>query len=104
VRPLATVHTYTFRYDDNVQYMISLAWVLAYDGGPVIPGSDMTGSAVRWVSVDEVERGDLYVLVPRYLPWMFRRAVELYRTLKDRPPDELQPPLAAMTRNKYGPS
>lgn len=101
VRPLGTIHTYTFRYDDNVQYMITTAYLLAYGGGAVIPGDDMAGSEARWFTLDEIESGALQIIVPQTQHWMFRHAIELYRMLKDRPAVELQTMFDANTRNKY---
>lgn len=101
VRPLGALHAYTFRYDDAVQHMISIAYLLAYEGGEVIPGDDMRGSAVRWVSVDEIERGAVSIEVPTGQPWLFRRAIDLYRLLRDQPPVTLQPAFDESTRNKY---
>jgi ADP-ribose pyrophosphatase YjhB (NUDIX family) len=34
VRPLGTVHAYAFSYDQKVQYMISICYLFAYEGGP----------------------------------------------------------------------
>lgn len=101
-RPLATLHTYTFRYDDNVQYMISIAYLLAYEGGEVVPGDDMADSQYGWFSVDEIESGTMEIIVPQKQHWLFRRAVTLYRALKDEPAVELQPHFDANTKNKYG--
>jgi ADP-ribose pyrophosphatase YjhB (NUDIX family) len=44
VRPLRTIHAQTFHYDENVQYMIAIYYLLAYEGGEVVPGDDMQGS------------------------------------------------------------
>ncbi len=101
VRPLGALHAYTFRYGDAVQYMISIAYLLAYEGGDVMPGDDMRGSAVQWVSVDDIERGALPVMVPTGQPWLFRRAVDLFRLLREQPPVTLQPHFDASSRNKY---
>ena len=103
LRPLGIVHAYTFRYDDNVQYMISLCYLFAYEGGPVEPGDDMAGSAIHWASVDEIESGALSIYVPEHSPWLFRRAVELYRLWHAHPPLALQPPFTVMKQPKYKP-
>ena len=81
-RPLGIVHTYTHRYDEAVGDMISICYLFAYEGGKVIPGDDMTGSAVRWASPDEIESGEVEVFVPRQT-WVYRRAVELHRAWRD---------------------
>lgn len=49
VRPLGTVHAYTFRYDSIVQHMLSIAYLLAYEGGTIQPGDDMAGSTIHGV-------------------------------------------------------
>ena len=90
VRPLGLAHAYSFAYDPTLPYCLSFAWVLAYEGGEVIPGDDMAGSEVRWLSVDELESKEFKILVPRDYPWLFKRAVELYRLWKDQPSVALQ--------------
>jgi ADP-ribose pyrophosphatase YjhB (NUDIX family) len=103
VRPLGTLHTYTFRYDPTIPYMVSIAYLFACEGGTVRPGDDMAGSASRWFNVAEIASGQYEILVPRHQPWLFERAVLLYRLLKDAPPVEQQPDWAALgIRNKYG--
>jgi 8-oxo-dGTP diphosphatase len=91
VRPLGALHVQTFKYDDNVQYMIGIYYLLAYDGGEVQPGDDMRGSQFRWWSLDELAREDVRIDVPPGQKWIFERAIELYRLWKDQTP-ELQPP------------
>jgi ADP-ribose pyrophosphatase YjhB (NUDIX family) len=101
-RPLGVIHAYTFRYDDAVSHMISIAYLCAYEGGEVVPGDDMAGSAVRWWSLSEIEAEQPTIVAPGSpdLRWLLPRAVELYRELKDRPPAVLQPDLSSM-KNKY---
>ena len=93
VRPLGTVHVATFRYDDNIQYMIDICYLLAYEGGEVCPGDDMAGSAYRWWSLEELTDEAVKLLVPSdHQKWLMRRAVELYRLWKTETV-ELQPEL-----------
>jgi 8-oxo-dGTP pyrophosphatase MutT (NUDIX family) len=101
VRPLGTVHAYTYRFDDSAQFMISIAYLLAYEGGEVIPGDDMTGSEVRWMTVEELTDGRVDVIVPQDQAWLYHRALELYRLWKDQSPALLQPVFDETTRNKY---
>src|SRR5262245_36029735 len=54
VRPLGTVHAYTFYYDDRLQYLLSVCYLLAYEGGEIQPGDDMYGSQAHWWSLDEL--------------------------------------------------
>ncbi len=100
VRPLCALHVYSFRYDDIVQYMVSIAYLFVYEGGAVVPGDDMAGSEYRWLNLAEVNSGTYDIIVPRKQPWLFQRAVELYRLLKDAPPVEQQPDWTGI-RNKY---
>ena len=101
VRPLGTLHAYTFRYDDDVQYMISIAYLLAYEGGEVLAGDDMAGSEIQWMSLAELESGEVDIIVPQAQPWLFRRAVDLYRLWKGAADVMLQPHFDETTRNKY---
>jgi ADP-ribose pyrophosphatase YjhB (NUDIX family) len=101
VRPLGTVHAYTFRYDEAVQYMISIAYLVAYEGGPIEPGDDMLGSQYRWWRLDELLNEQVKLIVPRDQKWMAARAIELYRLWKDQPVD-LQPMMDPSARTKYG--
>ena len=79
VRPLGTVHAYTFRYDSKVQHMISLCYLVAFEGGQICPGDDMEGSDFRWWRLEDLEKENVALLVPRDQKWIARRAVELYR-------------------------
>lgn len=102
-RPLGLVHAFNFAYDPTVPYVISLCWVLKYEGGEVIPGDDMRGSDVHWFTVEELESGDYDIVVPRDVPWIFRRVVDLYHLYKNGPTVELQPEIdPSQARPKYG--
>lgn len=101
VRPLGLVHAYMFPYDEHVSHVFSMVYLYEYLGGEVIPGDDMVGSEVRWFSIEELESGDYPTIAPSGIPWIFRRAVELYRLLKDQPDVTLQPHFVA-TKPKYG--
>jgi len=83
VRPLGTIHAQTFHYDENVQYMIAIYYLLAYEGGEIQPGDDMQGSQYRWWSLAELEDEHVKVDVPPGQKWILQRAVELYRLWKD---------------------
>ncbi len=88
VRPLANLHTSSFHYDDAVGRLISVAFVLAHEGGQVVASDDMAGAKVHWASLEEIESGQLKVVVPQQ-KWMFRRALRLYRMFKDEPAVDL---------------
>jgi 8-oxo-dGTP pyrophosphatase MutT (NUDIX family) len=92
VRPLGTVHASSFHYDEKVEYMLSLGYLMAYEGGPVEPGDDMAGSVYRWWSVGELEDEAARLIVPPGQKWLIERAVELYRLWQGREV-ELQPAL-----------
>ncbi len=92
VRPLGTAHVSTFHYDDNVRYMLSISYVMAYEGGEVVPGDDMTGSLHRWWSADELMSERAKIIVPPDGLWLIKRAIELYRLWRGQTV-ELQPPL-----------
>jgi ADP-ribose pyrophosphatase YjhB (NUDIX family) len=99
-RPLCAIHATTFRYDESVPYMISIFYLMVYEGGEVVPGDDMQGSEVRWMSVEEIESEDYEIIVPVEQLWIYRRAVDLYRVLKDAP--EVQQEAPKNRKNKYG--
>jgi ADP-ribose pyrophosphatase YjhB (NUDIX family) len=84
LRPLGTIHAQTFHYDANVQYMIAIYYLLAYEGGEVLPGDDMQGSQYRWWSVEELEGDQVNIVVPPDQKWILKRAIELYRLWKDQ--------------------
>ena len=100
VRPLGTLHASTFHYDENVQYMVSLCYLMAYEGGQVQPGDDMAGSRFRWWSLEELADESVRVIVPPDQKWLVRRAVELYRLWKGQAV-ELEPEPSLAARNKY---
>lgn len=79
VRPLGTVHVSAFHYDEQVQYMLSIAYLLAYEGGEVQPGDDMAGSQYRWCSLEQINSGEVELIVPPGETWLLARAVDLYR-------------------------
>jgi ADP-ribose pyrophosphatase YjhB (NUDIX family) len=85
IRVLGTVHSWTYRYDDAVTHMLSLAFVASYDGGAVVPGDDMAGSEARWASLDEVRSlSSSSALIPEDL-WLFERALECFDLWVDGP-------------------
>ena len=90
VRPLGVVHVQTFHYDENVRFMVGIYYLMAYEGGKIVPGDDMAGSACRWWSLDELDDDNLH-RHPTFIPWMLRRAIDLYRLWKDDPERPLQP-------------
>lgn len=84
VKPLGIIHANTFRYDDNSQFMLSLNFLMKYEGGEVIPGDDMTGAGVHWMDLEELAifEGKLYP--PSHRKWIRERVIKLFRLWKDR--------------------
>ncbi len=82
VRPLGTVHVSTFHYDQHAQYMLSISYLMAYQGGEVQLGDDMQGSQYRWWTLDDLAEAQVQVLIPPHGKWLLQRAVELYRLWK----------------------
>lgn len=101
VRPLGAIHIETFHYDQNVQFMLSLSYLVAYEGGEVRPGDDMVGSEFRWCNLEEIMDEAFPLLVPPR-KWVIQRAIELYRLWAGRPVgvEELQPVVGSDTRDK----
>jgi ADP-ribose pyrophosphatase YjhB (NUDIX family) len=83
IRPLGTVHVSTFHYDEKVQYMLSVGYLMAYEGGEVQPGDDMEGSEYRWWSLEELADEEVRIIIPPGGKWLIRRAVDLYRLWKE---------------------
>lgn len=79
VRPLGTVHVSTFDYDEHVVNMLSVGYLLAYEGGNPKPGDDMSGSEFRWWGLDELASPKVELLIPPGEKWLVERAVSLYR-------------------------
>ncbi len=79
VRPLGTVHVSAFHYDENVRYMLSVAYLFAFESGEIQPGDDMEGSEYRWWSLAEITSEDVELIIPPGEKWLIARAVDLYR-------------------------
>ena len=89
VEPLGGVHAYTVPFDEVVTHLTSSCFLLRFVGGAVVPGDDMAGSGVEWMTAAELSTGG--VVAPGNVPWIFERALELDRLWVGDPP-ELQPP------------
>ncbi|MBK8902200.1 MAG: NUDIX hydrolase [Anaerolineaceae bacterium] len=86
VRPLTVLHSQSFHYDDKVPLMVGIYYLLRYEGGEVIPGDDMAGSAFRWWGVDDLEKALANQAITLHKSthlWQLRRAAKLYRLLVD---------------------
>lgn len=98
VRPLTVLHSQSFRYDDNVPFMVGIYYLLLYEGGRIVPGDDMTGSDFHWWGLDELETAVTNQNATLHRSthlWMLRRAVQMHHLLKDDWVETavLQPPL-----------
>ncbi|MFZ1397186.1 MAG: NUDIX hydrolase [Candidatus Promineifilaceae bacterium] len=98
VRPLTVIHSHTFHYDENVPFMVGIYYLLRYEGGQVVPGDDMAGSAFKWWDLAELETALAHQEATLHLSthlWMLRRAVELNRFFAEGWGETavLQPPL-----------
>ena len=93
VRPLGTAHTSSFWFDQTVGYLVSILYVMAYEGGDVSPGSDMAGSAWRWETIANIQSGRIVVNVPHQV-WTLERAVQLSTLWRNDP----APPLESWPR------
>jgi class 3 adenylate cyclase/8-oxo-dGTP pyrophosphatase MutT (NUDIX family) len=82
IRPVGLVHTYLYRFDSAIPAMLSIDYAATYLGGDVVPGSDMAMSDIRWAGIDEIERGEVSLVVPTQ-PWLIRRAVAVHTLLKN---------------------
>ena len=76
VRPLGTVHVSAFHYDERVRYMLSVAYLLAYESGEI---QHMAGSEYRWWNLDEMASEEVELIIPPGEKWLLARAVDLYR-------------------------
>jgi ADP-ribose pyrophosphatase YjhB (NUDIX family) len=94
VRPLGVVHAHSFHFDAQVPYMISIHYLLAYEGGVVQPGDDMRDAHYCWWSLEELAAAPIRFHPSTHL-WILQRAVALYRNWKDQPAVPLQPHLVA---------
>ncbi len=101
VRPLGVVHASTFAYDALVTHVISVTFLMAHETGEVVPGDDMDGSRVRWVTVDEIESERLRLVPPLDQPWLRQRTIDLYRLWQPAPDVHLQEPLSGTGWNKH---
>lgn len=90
VHPLGTVHVSTFHYDQQVRYMLSIAYLFAYRGGEVQPGDDMQGSEYRWMSLEEINQDQIELIIPPGEKWVLARAVELFRLWLNENTNELK--------------
>lgn len=82
IRPLGVFHAATFHYDSLVRYVVSIHYLFAYEGGPLVPGDDMADAEARWWAPEAlVAAGEL--LHPSTHLDLLRRAVQVYPLWKE---------------------
>lgn len=89
-KPLGVIHASSFHYDQNARFMLSVVYVMAYEGGEVRPGDDMSDE-FRWLSLEEIKAHTPRVTIPMY-DWLFEDALVNFRRWRHRDV-ELQAPL-----------
>ena len=65
--------------NDGPVAMLSVAYLLAFEGGEIQPGDDMERSEYRWWSLDEMVTDDVELIIPPDQIRLLARAVDLYR-------------------------
>jgi len=93
VRPLGCVHAETFAYDAHVSRMISAVFVMAYVGGPVVPGDDMASSQYQWLTPAEIAQQEINLLAPMDQTWLVVRVQQVAKLWWDEN-HRLQGPLS----------
>jgi 8-oxo-dGTP pyrophosphatase MutT (NUDIX family) len=76
LRPIATVHAYTIGYKPGVD-LVSVVYLVAYDGGPIVPGDDAVGLTPRWFGRFRLAELDERIRVPNE-PRILDRALALW--------------------------
>lgn len=76
LRPLSTVHTYTIGYEPGVD-LVSVVYLVAYDGGEVVPSDDATGKIPHWLGRFRLAELDDRIVVPNE-PRILDRALALW--------------------------
>lgn len=87
ITPLGVVHTLSFQYDDAIRDMISILYVMRFDGGAVVPGDDMLGAEYQWWDIDHIGQNIDKISKPEKQLWLFQRALDLFRLYRDETQD-----------------
>ncbi len=87
IAPLGVVHTLSFDYDDAIPNMISVLYVMRFDGGSVVPGDDMSGAEYAWWNIDQIKQNIDKISKPERQLWLFERALELSESYRAECPD-----------------
>lgn len=75
--PIGVVHAKTFKYDEVIQDMISVYYVMRYKKGCIFPGDDMKGAIFEWWSIEKIREMIENIIVPKEKCWVFERALRL---------------------------
>ena len=71
--------------------MVDVVYVMAYEGGEVVPSDGMRGAQVRWATMEEVDEQQLTANAPGEL-WLLQRALQVWRLWRDGDTDvDLEP-------------
>jgi 8-oxo-dGTP pyrophosphatase MutT (NUDIX family) len=85
-RILGVFHAYTYRYDERVPRMTSLAFVASHEGGTAVPGDDVAGSTAEWIPAHELAEGAAGPTIPEER-WLFTAAASAARAWRTRDVD-----------------
>lgn len=77
-RPIGVVNTQTFKYDEAIQNMISIYYVMRYEKGQIVPSDDMQGAVFEWWSIEKIRRLIGNIIIPKEQLWVFERALNLF--------------------------
>jgi 8-oxo-dGTP pyrophosphatase MutT (NUDIX family) len=87
ISPLGVVHALRFNFDETIQNMISILYVMRFSGGPVVPGDDMLGAQHQWWNLGQIRANIARISKPEKQLWLFERALDLFRQYRDETPD-----------------
>ncbi len=91
VCPLGVAHACSFVFEEVVREMVDVVYVMAYEGGEVVPSDGMRGAQVRWATMEEVDEQQLTANAPGEL-WLLQRALQVWRLWRDGDTDvDLEP-------------
>ncbi|MFT5115886.1 MAG: 8-oxo-dGTP pyrophosphatase MutT (NUDIX family) [Parasphingorhabdus sp.] len=84
VLPVGVVHAHTFQYDEIAKNMISIHYVVRYQGGEISPGDDMAGAIYAWWSLLKIQTSIHEIVIPKNQYWIFERAINLISNFEDQ--------------------
>ncbi|MDA0369607.1 MAG: NUDIX hydrolase [Proteobacteria bacterium] len=108
VTPLGVFHAHSVRYDDLIPPLVSVCVLFEAGNTSVVAGSDMAGSVIRWLNVEQMIAQQSRVVVPSAGDsdgpyWLFERALKSYDqwTAQGVEPIEKLQPTYSRVSNKY---